>query len=100
MNNKRIAPTAGKAPGLPAYHYGAEVAVDTLGRVQTQARAGDAVTPFWLADALNGLAPESRRSCLVAGSDLVATRAVANDFARHRRASVLMDRKITEGNLA
>jgi len=50
MDKKLIALPAGKATGLPAYRCGAALAVEVLDRIRAQARTGEAVTPYWLAD--------------------------------------------------
>lgn len=101
MNKTPIALRAGKATGLPAYRQGAELAVDALDRIRAQAQAGDNLEPYWLADALDGLPPDSRRGFLVVvACYLAAASAVSDDFAVRRKVSALINRKITEGGFA
>jgi len=101
MNKTPIALPAGKATGLPAYRQGAELAVDALDRIRAQAQAGDAVEPYWLTDALDGLPPDRRRGFLVVVACYAAAAgAVADDFAVRRKVLALINRKITEGGFA
>ena len=101
MNKTLIALPAGKATGLSAYRQGAAQAVEVLDRIRTQARAGEVVAPHWLADALDGLPPDSRRGFLVVvACYAAAASAVADDFAVRRKVSALINRKITEGGCA
>jgi len=54
-----------------------------------------------LADALDGLPPDSRRGFLVVVACYAAAAgAVADDFAVRRKVSALINRKITEGGFA
>jgi hypothetical protein len=100
MNKTLIALPAGKATGLSAYRQGAAQAVEVLDRIRAQARAGEAVAPHWLADALDSLPPDSRRGFLVVVACYAAAGAVADDFAVRRKVSALINRKITEGGFA
>lgn len=101
MSTKLIALPVGKATGLPAYRYGADMAVDALERVRAQARAGEPVSPYWLADALNGLPPDSRRGFLVVvACYLAAAGAVADDHATCRKVAALMAAQDDEGGAA
>ena len=100
MNKTLIALPAGKATGLSAYRLGAAQAVEVLDRIRAQARAGEAVAPHWLADALDDLPPDSGRGFLVVACYAAAAGAVADDFAVRRKVSALMNRKITEGGFA
>jgi len=100
MNKTLIALPAGKATGLPAYRQGAALAVEVLDSIRAQTRAGEAVAPYWLADALDGLPPDSRRGFLVVACYAAVAGAVADDFAVRRKVSGLINRKITEGGFA
>lgn len=92
MDKKLIALPAGKATGLPAYRQGAAMAVEVLDRIRAQARAGEAVTPYWLADALNGLPPDSRRGFLVVVACYAAAAgAVADDVAVRDKISTIIE---------
>ncbi len=101
MNKTPIALPAGKATGLPTYRRGAELAVDVLDRIRAQAQAGDDVEPYWLADALDGLPPDSRRGFLVVVACYVtAAVAVADDTAMCHKLSQLRAQINQQGGAA
>lgn len=101
MHKNLIALPLGKATGLPAYRYGAGKAIEILDNVRTEARAGKAVSPYWLTEALNGLPPESRRGFLVVTACyLAAASAVADDIATQRKVNALMAALDNKGGIA
>lgn len=91
MSTKLIALPMGKATGLPAYRQGADKAVDLLDEIREQARGENTVSPYWLANALDGLSPDARRGFLVVvACYLAAASAVADDIAVCRKVGELM----------